>query len=45
MYTQASSVQQETRQVHSINPKRFSHIPVIIKQPKETNERKNKTSE
>jgi ABC-type enterochelin transport system ATPase subunit len=44
MYTQAGSVQQETRQVYTINLKRFSHILVIIKQPKETNERENKTS-
>jgi hypothetical protein len=36
MYTQADSVQQETRQVHTINLKRFLHILVIIKQPKET---------
>ena len=36
MYTQADSVQQETRQVHTTNLKRFLHILVIIKQPKET---------
>jgi hypothetical protein len=37
-------MKEETRQVYTINPKRFSHILVIIKQPKETNERENKTS-
>ncbi len=36
MYTQVGSVQQKIKQAYTINPKRFLHIPVIIKQHKET---------
>ena len=45
MYTQAGSVQQETRQAHTTSLRRYSLTLVIIKQHKGNNERENKTSE
>ena len=45
MYTQAGSVQQETRQAHTTNLRKYSLTLAIIKQHKGNNEGNDKSGE